>query len=286
MTIAFIFSLIIRIISGLSLIFNILALIVFCQEENKTTLSNIMSLQLNIVSFMTPLSYLIVVNTNNGLCITQTVLSTFGELSRLTVVTTILFLAQLNFITPNNAENKKTKYLIISGIVSWIFPITIGVLSVIYVDNTPFSDFCWISSDVVINIFYGIRFTCITIFFVLAIILVRNVKKYYSELAKGEQYDAFIRRIKIYTSVIIYNSLIYLLYIILDLLSSGKSNEIFYILYGITDILFCIISPLFIIAFLFNQFKWKDLKNLLICAKQERESNISSLLDYRTSVFS
>ena len=108
MKISFIFALIIRIISGLSIIFNIFALLVFCKEKIKTTLSNIMSFQLNIVCFITSFSYLIVPGNNYGLCITQTVLNTFGELSRLTVVTTILFLAQLNFISSKNAENKKS----------------------------------------------------------------------------------------------------------------------------------------------------------------------------------
>ena len=119
-----------------------------------------------------------------------------------------------------------------------------------------YSDFCWIVSEVVIHIFSGIRFTCITIFFVLTIILVRNVKKYYSDLVKGEDYEAFIHRIRNYTIVIIYNFLIYLAYIVIDLFStSNEQKETFIILYGITDILFCTISPLFIIIFLFNQSK-------------------------------
>lgn len=155
MEVSLVFALSIRIISGLSIIFNIFALLVFCKEKKKTSLSNIMSLQLNIVCFITSFSYLIVPGKSEGLCVIQTVLNTFGEISRLTIVTTILFLAQLNFISSKNVENKKKQYLIASGIISWFFPILTGVLSTITGKPSNYSDFCWIRSDIVISYFYS-----------------------------------------------------------------------------------------------------------------------------------
>lgn len=69
-------------------------------------------------------------------------LNTFGELSKLTIATTILLLAQLNFIKTNELEQKKKMYFGISILISGVLPITIGIISVLSGDVNDYSSFC------------------------------------------------------------------------------------------------------------------------------------------------
>lgn len=113
------------------------------------------------------------------------------------------------------------------------------------------------------------------------------MKKYNPDLVKEDNYLAFIHRIRNYTIVMIYNFLIYLCYSAANIIStSNEHKNIITIMYGIADILFCTISPLFIIVFLFNRAKWNDLKNILMCSqKNQQEDEIYIEIEYEDAIY-
>ena len=72
-------------------------------------------------------------------CLIQASLKVFGEISKLTIATIILFLSQLNFLNKENVGNKKVIYLIISVCLIWMLPIILGVVCVSFGKLCSFS---------------------------------------------------------------------------------------------------------------------------------------------------
>ena len=123
-----IYALVVRVISSCNLVIYIAAFILIGREKNKKNLSSLINLQLAITCFIHSISYLLP-PTKPFFCPFQSMLNTFGELSKLTIATTILLLAQLNFIKTNELEQKKKMYFGISILISGVLPITIGIIS-------------------------------------------------------------------------------------------------------------------------------------------------------------
>ena len=136
-----IYALVVRVISSCNLVIYIAAFILIGREKNKKNLSSLINLQLAITCFIHSISYLLP-PTKPFFCPFQSMLNTFGELSKLTIATTILLLAQLNFIKTNELEQKKKMYFGISILISGVLPITIGIISVLSGDVNDYSSFC------------------------------------------------------------------------------------------------------------------------------------------------
>ena len=159
-----IYALCIRIICSIIILICLVSFILLCREKDTKSLSNMIKFQLTITCFLHSLFY-IFPPVRPFFCEFQSMLNTFGELSKLAIATMIMLLAQLTFTNSHELEHKKKFYFFISVSISWVLPILIGVLAIITGDTNKYSDFCWIQNKIFLFIFIAIRFLIVIAFF-------------------------------------------------------------------------------------------------------------------------
>lgn len=233
-------------------------------------ITSLISFQLAITCVLHSGSYFIPSRIDTP-CLIQASLKVFGEISKLTIATIVLFLSQLNFLNKENVGNKKVIYLIISVCLIWILPIIIGVVCVFFGKAGIYCTFCFINTPQIVFCFVPIRYGLIIMFFFLAFKLVRDLNKSYTNTSIDESYTIFLARIKRYCILMGINTLFVFSYLILDIIRAinPKNHAQLTIPYGIIDILDSLTSPAFVLVLLFDKNKWKILKNTLLCRETE-----------------
>ena len=260
---------IIYVISSLSLFLYLLVFIILCKRGG-VFITMLISFQLLITCFLYSAAYFLPNGNGDMMCRIQATFKTFGELSKLSIATIILFLSQLNFVNSDEIEKKKVFYLIISGILSWIVPITIGIVCVVCGRAITYSYFCFIETKEIVFTFVPIRYLLILMFFLLFWRLNRVLNKTYQDISIDENYTRFLYHIKKYAILMGVNTCIVLVYLILDIIKpegqiSYENYPQLTICYGITDILDSMTSPGFVVVFLLDKRKMRTLKNALLC---------------------
>lgn len=267
-------SLIMKLICGISFIVYIIAFVVVIKMGSKIGLSQLVYLQLIITCMIHSFSYLLPYD-NEALCLTQAMLNTFGDLSKLTMATEVVFLAQLNFVNSTQLEAKKKRFLIIGGIVAWALPFIIGILSVVKGGTNSYSHFCWINHQTVIFIFIGIRIVCLITYYLITFKLVKQVNTVYSKLKGDEYYILFVNRIKKYSILMAFITIVFVIYGSLDILHYTVGYSIHHHFWDCIGVINCLSSPTFIIVFVFDKPKFIYFKNLLLCRKEKYDKLIN-----------
>lgn len=121
----------VRIISGLSMFLYFLIFFIIC--KNKSNLSQVIKIQLNITCIMHSGSFLFPkMESPRIIYLLEAALNMFGEFSKIAISTTITLISRLNFLESPKAEKRKKYYIAASIIFTWVIPSTATILSMFY----------------------------------------------------------------------------------------------------------------------------------------------------------
>lgn len=168
-------------------------------------------------------------------------------------------------------------YLIISGIVCWILPLSLGIVGWMYSSRNIYSDFCWLNNGYAILGYFMIRGIDLSIFYIGAVTILSRLK-----VLKGKIIKSVIEKhtniIKYYMKINIFMVIVFVAYSILDFANAIKPGLVPNIWFLICGPFHCLCFPALVIGFNFNKEKIHHLINALLCRKDSGDSNEHSKL--------
>ena len=123
------------------------------------------------------------------------------------------------------------------------------------------------------------------IFIGLSIKVKYDMKKAHeNEEIPNEYYNAFRGKLMRYIIVVVYNLIILLMFSLFDILNTKELVDYDSVLYLIIKILYELTNTFYLIGFIFNVEKWKELVNMITCRnihedKINKEKKIVELLE-------
>ena len=266
-------AIIIKSISSISILLYCLHFYCLCYIREKKTLSVLINIQLTITCFLQSISYLLPTAESELWCTAQASLCVFGILGKLTIAITIVFICQLNFSDIDNKKSKRNACLITCCIISWIFPIIIGIICIIYGDITNYSQFCWIEVPGINQGLRYTRFTYIGMFYIITVKLYCEMKKILKD--DEEEFNSFRWKVIKYSAVITITLINYIGFGIFDdYVDYFNLNypTLIHVSYGILDVLEGFNSPLFVAGFLIDNEIIHTIKTNIFCQKDKRNN--------------
>ena len=257
----------VKIVNGISLPFYFLTFIIIYKKNQ--SLFRYISLQLVITSLIQSVAFLLPSKDNDFFCKMQTALDIIGDISKITVATSVVLFAQLNFMEQEKAEKRKTIYIVGSIIFSWVIPITITILFLIFGKAVNYSEFCWISNDSYIFLYATSinRYAYIVIFIILFIMIIKSFKELCDQYEGVEIYESFKSKMNKYAIILGIYIFVLIVYFALDLWKSDSIVSV--ILYAMCDINNGLMSLIYVIVFLYDKDTFIMLKDFLLCKKEE-----------------
>lgn len=263
-------AIILRIISGLSIIIYLFFLFFFFCKIKALTMSNKYNIQFCLSNLIYSISMVIPdIRDIPILCKCQSSITLFAELNTIAIGTYIVIIAQLNFVNINILDKEKTKVYIVSIITSWIFPFIYAFIAYFFSGSTSISEFCWLSEPYFIFSYIGIRMIYFIVFFYYLYKLIRELKVYHCKINLGEIYNEYISRIKCCAIGMVMLMIIFILYSIQNFLLDYKEGDketsnFLYIFTVIADVLS---HPIVVLLFVLT----KDNINTICCKKGKEE---------------
>ena len=270
----------VKIVNGISLPFYFLSFIIIYKKNQ--SLFRYISLQLVITSLIQSVAFLLPSKDNDFFCKMQTALDIIGDISKITVATSVVLFAQLNFMEQEKAEKRKTIYIVGSIIFSWVIPITITILFLIFGKAVNYSEFCWISNDSYIFLYATSinRYAYIVIFIILFIMIIKSFKELCNQYEDIEIYTSFKSKMNKYAIILGIYIFVLIVYFALDLWNSDLF--IYELLYALCDINNGLMSPIYVLVFLYDKATFILLKNILFCKQVDPSIERSSVEVYYT----
>ena len=263
-------AIILRIISGLSIILYLFILLFFFCKIKTLTMSDKYNIQFCISNLIYSISMIFPdIRDIPVLCKCQSSLNLFAELNTIAIGTYIVIIAQLNFVNINILDKEKTKVFILSVITSWIFPFIYAFIAYYFSGSTSISEFCWLSEPYLIFSYIGIRMIYFIVFFYNLYKMIKELKVYHCKINLGEVYNEYISRIKCCAIGMVILMIIFILYSFQTFLLNYKEGDtetsnILYIFTVIADVLS---HPIVVLLFVLT----KDNINTLCCKKSKEE---------------
>ena len=262
-----------------SLVLYLLLIIIFFKGKQKFSMTNHIHFQLCLSNLAYNVSFLLPNNENGIGCKIQAMMNTFSEITSVSIVSSIVWLAQLNFSNKSESKSKETKTIIVTIIICWIIPILIGICSVFFGSMTTYSNFCWIQGNYVVISYIAIRGIYFFIFYFCSWRLVHYLKNEKSNLGIAYQIKDYIGRVRSYVIVVSMTFVIYVLYSITDIFDMLKSdffeNFWFWLIIGILD---TVIHPIYTIVFIFDIKSRKNFCSLLF-KKRTEDNNTTNIIN-------
>ena len=255
----------VKIVNGISLPFYLFTFIII--YKRKQSLFRYIGIQLLLTFVIQSVAYLLPSKDNEFFCKMQTGLDIIGDISKITVATSIVLFAQLNFFEQEKAERRKKYYILFSIIFSWVIPIVITLLFLFFGKAGHYSEFCWISIESKIFLYVTLinKYVYIVIFIILFIVIIRSFKQFCNKYEEIDFYNNFKSKMNKYAVLLSIYIFVLILYFMLEL---WQSNSLFsQILYPMSDINNGLMSPIYVIVFLYDKDAFLMLKNILFCNK-------------------
>lgn len=232
------------------------------------SIGSLVSLQLIITCFCHNFAFFLSTNT---MCTVQTFFNAFGEIGKLSVTMTIMFISLITFTDELQSKNKKL-FVIISIILSWVISIVVCFFCVFFGGTIPYTEFCWIAKQPELNIYTIIRLIIIAIAIGFSITIYNKVKSIRREsaLKDNDNLILFQQRIKRYCIILNAMCCIYVIYTVIDLLLTIIDLTS---LYPTIDILNTLSSPVFVIVFVYTKEKMKLVYNKILCKESEEDDD-------------
>ncbi|MCQ2816010.1 MAG: G-protein coupled receptor [archaeon] len=285
----FVDFLITRIIAVLSFVPNLAIFIVFIAKRKNVSFINSMAFHLSIscmlhsVSFLFPLIYNPLKESEQKICKVQSFLETTFDLTSLALTTSISYMAVKIFEETAESEDtqKRVKIIIAS---TWIFPLFFGIFVLIMGDSHSGTNLICFPRQKGIMIIYF----CISLFvFILNMIfvyrLIREVKKAF---ANSDNYEEGLLRasyIKCFlfcgTQILTYGP--FLVDIILKIKNlfktedESKPKELYPLWIWFKDLLKCATGLAFSIVYGYNPDFWEEIKAFFCCKESKRIPSIT-----------
>lgn len=248
-------------------------------KTKRTLLTFFLHFYLCLSSFLYNFSFYIPkVQNQDILCNIQSLLNIFSDLSGMSISSIIVLLGQMNFVNTENLKKRHRLYVIISIFFCWIIPLTFGVVSYFNSKRNDYSDFCWIYNEPMIITYFITRL----LYYIVFYICIWRLKRYFNCIKDRLNNDFlryYVNMIKKYIIVITISFLIYLVYVILDLIYIiGKKsiNPYYWLIVGSFH---CLSFPLIVIGFNFN----KDVIKELLCKNKNEHIDIDTT--FKTTLY-
>ena len=257
----------VKIVNGLSIPFYFLTFVIIYKKNQ--SLFRYISLQLVITSLIQSVAFLLPSKDNDFFCKMQTALDIIGDISKITVATSVVLFAQLNFMEQEKAEKRKKIYILCSIIFSWVIPIVITLLFWFFGKAVSYSEFCWISDESWIFLYITSinRYAYIVIFIILFIVIIKSFKELCDQYEGVEIYESFKSKMNKYAIILGIYIFVLIVYFALDLWKSESIVSV--ILYAMCDINNGLMSLIYVIVFLYDKDTFIMLKDFLLCKKEE-----------------
>ena len=255
----------VKIVNGLSLPLYFITFIIICKRSQ--SLFRYIGIQLVITSLIQSVAYLLPSKHNDFFCKMQTALDIIGDISKITVATSIVLFAQLNFMEQDKAEIRKKYYIMFSIIFSWVIPVGITLMFLFFGKAEHYSEFCWISDDNLLFLYLTSinRYAYIVIFIILFIVIIRSFKEICNQYEEPDMYNSFKSKMNKYAIILGIYIFVLIVYFALDLWQSD--SIVCDILYAMCDINNGLMSPIYVIVFLYDKESFIALKDILLCRK-------------------
>lgn len=257
----------VKIVNGLSIPFYFLTFVIIYKKNQ--SLFRYISLELVLTSLIQSVAFLLPSKNSDFFCKMQTALDIIGDISKITVATSIVLFAQLNFMEQEKAEKRKKIYILCSIIFSWVIPIVITLLFWFFGKAVPYSEFCWISDESWIFLYITSinRYAYIVIFIILFIVIIKSFKELCDQYEGVEIYESFKSKMNKYAIILGIYIFVLIVYFALDLWKSESIVSV--ILYAMCDINNGLMSLIYVIVFLYDKDTFIMLKDFLLCKKEE-----------------
>ena len=220
-------------------------------------------------------------NTYHWACVGQAFLFVFGDLSKLALSIGFVLIAYTTFIRPTVIENNKILYLVIIILFCQILPFIYSISCSFIFTSIPLPLFCYYKEHNIIIITSAIRYLLIVIFYIVSIIFIVYFRNTFSKQKNEEFYSTFKRKMKRYIILITLNLFVSIAYSILDEINRDGSLSEYY---GIVYLLDGMLIPFYAIIFLIDSKRYSEMKDILCCRKQARESSTMSSEDYQIEI--
>ena len=207
-------------------------------------------------------------------CKIQFFINLLSELAKLTIIFGIIFGSYISCVFPNGLDRHYRCYVISTVILTWIFPLIITIICLLFGTIKISYEFCWITDAKPLNLYFIFLLCMIILFFIFLILTcVHMTKLLPTTKTKKFQIHSYLRRLIIYAIVGVIYSLTVLLNLSAFLIKAKNTTQNLTLIAMITENLSNIIIPL---VFGMTCSKLKNLK--YACSKNiDSEKTLQSI---------
>ena len=222
-----------------------------------TILTSIINLLLTLICCVNTISFLLYEVYDVDF---KTFFSPIGDIGKISIALIIMLLGQLSLVPSELLPTREKLYLFISIFIGLVIPLSISITSLCLGQQ-------WNNNQILFIIVISLRYILIVIFIGLSIKVKYDMKKAHeNEEIPNEYYNAFRGKLMRYIIIVVYN------------LNYDS------VLYLIIKILYELTNTFYLIGFIFNVEKWKELVNMITCRnihedKINKEKKIVELLE-------
>ena len=222
-----------------------------------TILTSIINLLLTLICCVNTISFLLYEVYDVDF---KTFFSPIGDIGKISIALIIMLLGQLSLVPSESLPTREKLYLFISIFIGLVIPLSISITSSCLGQQ-------WNNNQILFIIVISLRYILIVIFIGLSIKVKYDMKKAHeNEEIPNEYYNAFRGKLMRYIIIVVYN------------LNYDS------VLYLIIKILYELTNTFYLIGFIFNVEKWKELVNMITCRnihedKINKEKKIVELLE-------
>ena len=264
------------IIHGLTFLISIFAFLIIIRKMIQgTILTSIINLLLTLICCVNTISFLLYEVYDVDF---KTFFSPIGDIGKISIALIIMLLGQLSLVPSESLPTREKLYLFISIFIGLVIPLSISITSSCLGQQ-------WNNNQILFIIVISLRYILIVIFIGLSIKVKYDMKKAHeNEEIPNEYYNAFRGKLMRYIIIVVYNLIILLMFSLFDILNTRELVDYDSVLYLIIKILYELTNTFYLIGFIFNVEKWKELVNMITCRnihedKINKEKKIVELLE-------
>lgn len=253
------------IISGFSIFVYSGYLIIFIKDESKVKIKQLSCLQMMISCFINTISFFFIANTTKHLvCQINSFFNIISNYSNIGIASMIVIILYQKYINPSYLVVKRFKLLVVIGILCWLLPMIIGIISIIFGKVKNKYGICKVSDPITDNILNSISLLLYIWFFACVFTLTCKIRIYFKEFDAHEFCFSFEKKMVRFSLIVTIQFLIFIFSILLSLKILFPKNSVSIISFIITAIQ-STLPPIFTIVFCYERASFKNLIAFLKC---------------------
>lgn len=261
-------------ISSLSFIPYILLLLVFIKTRKTLDIIAMINFQLIVSSMLHSITYIIPRSLESEVetfkCQIQSFLNTFSDINTTMIVLSIAVLSFYHFKYQNFIDSNKQFIYLAIGVISWVFPLVCGTVSVLQMIQIDAHGFCWVKGDSISSYcVYVVIFLCYIINVIMLLLLRKEIKEFLKQENAFILYHKFFKRINRYIILLAVNFGLMVFNIVTKKIIGDRRGVDEMICTFISDFLEAALCPVFALVYGCNNERWRELKRWFMCQKEE-----------------